>query len=108
MRLVFTALILTTLCSSAIAADENVTVQREALLARYAAIFAPRTGFDEEQVVALEADTRSYFYDREATGVQSEDKSLQRLHGKLLLYLNFSKSTSRHGGGNYPIGTTIA
>ena len=89
MRLVFTALILTTLCSSAIAADENVTVQREALLARYAAIFAPRAGFDEEQVVALEADTRSYFYDREATGVQSEDKSLQRLHGKLLLYLNF-------------------
>ena len=89
MRLVFTALILTTLCSSAIAADKNVTVQREALLARYAAIFAPRTGFDEEQVVALEADTRSYFYDREATGVQSEDKNLQRLHGKLLLYLNF-------------------
>ncbi len=89
MRLVFTALILTTLCSSAIAADKNVTVQREVLLARYAAIFAPRTGFDEEQVVALEADTRSYFYDREATGVQSEDKNLQRLHSKLLLYLNF-------------------
>ena len=89
MRLVFTACILTTLCGNAVATDENVTAPRAALLARYAVIFAPRAGFDEEQVVALEADTRSYFYDRAAAGAQSTDQRLPRLHGKLLLYLHF-------------------
>ena len=89
MRLFFLALILAILGGTAVAADDSKGTQREALLERYASIFAARTVFDEQQVVMLEADTRSYFYEREAAGGQGKDKNLQRLHAKLLLYLNF-------------------
>lgn len=89
MRLVFSALIFATLCSNAVAPDESFTAQREVLLARYAVVFDVQAVFDEEQVVALEADTRSYFYERDAAGVREKDQTLQHLHDKLLLYLNF-------------------
>lgn len=67
----------------------NVAELRVALLARYAEVFAPRVVFDEQQVIALDEDTRSYFYEREAAGATDEDVVLVRLHGKLMLYLSF-------------------
>ena len=89
MKLFFITLSLTTLCHHSVIAGTHATAPRDALLARYAAIFAARDMFDEAQVVALEADTRSYFYERESAGVRGEDQTLPRLHAKLLLYLNF-------------------
>ncbi len=87
MRLIVVALIFS---SGVVAANsESMSARRETLLARYAAIFAARTVFDEVQVAKLETDTRSYFYEREAAEAQGEDKTLHRLHAKLLLYLNF-------------------
>ena len=89
MKLFFIILSLIALCHNSIAAGMHAAVPRDTLLARYAAIFAARDMFDETQVVALEADTRSYFYERAAAEVPGEDQTLARLHAKLLLYLNF-------------------
>ena len=64
-------------------------IERETLLARYRLVFATHATFAEQQVIALEEDTRNYFYDRDADGIEDKDLPLQRLHAKLLLYLNF-------------------
>ena len=75
--------------NAALSADKQESMPREALLARYAQVFAPLTVFDEQQVMALEEDTRRYFYEQEAAGMSDKDMTLPRLHSKLLLYLNF-------------------
>ena len=91
MKHIITSLItfLLLVSNASFSADEEADITRETLLARYAEIFAARTHFDEPQVVALEEDTRRYFYEREVGGVQDKDITLTRLHNKLLLYLNF-------------------
>ena len=76
-------------CLAEAETSELASVERAALLARYRLVFDRHTAFDEQQVIALEEDTRTYFYEREAKGEQDKDLPLQRLHAKLLLYLNF-------------------
>ncbi len=91
MARTLTSLIVSLLINGAVAADRDTQEQisRDALLDRYAHIFAARTMFDEQQVIALEEDTRRYFYEQEVAGTSSKDLNLARLHSKLLLYLNF-------------------
>ena len=86
-------------CLAVAETSKLMSVEREALLARYKLVFATHATFDEQQVTALEEDTRNYFYEREAEGIEDKDLPLQRLHAKLLLYLNFYQiniKTRRH------------